>query len=252
MESVTAEDLAVFQERGVLRVPGAFPRDLANQVADTLWDDLSKRRGVKRADPSTWGTAPWGGFRGVAPLLDQIGTPRLTAALSVVLGSDEWRFGKRMGAILAGPPVGHAAAWRPTARTWHFDGGLGESGVMFFALFARLEPHEGGTMLLEGSHHLVEHFHSEIRAEDRSLSHSELQARLIDRYDLLHELTRREPLDPTQPSFLEGRPWQTTRLRVVDVCGEPGDVLVCKLNLLHAPPTYVGPQPRFFMKGNVV
>ena len=242
---LTAADLETYRERGVLRVPSAFPREAALEVQDILWSDVERRLQVRRGDPASWRAAPyWTGFQSIKSALGRIVSPQLTGALDHLLGAGTWRYPKQWGGLLVGPPADPSTPWTLTDRNWHWDGPP-LVGCLFFALFADLPPRSGGTLLVEGSGPLLQDWFEALPPEaprkQRSMRHQFLAS-----HPFLRRLSGRDPVDRDPDDLLathvdaEGR-----RLRVTEVSGEAGDVIVCHSNVVHAAPVHTGTAPRF-------
>jgi hypothetical protein len=63
---LTPEQRAEFDRRGVLRLPGFYPRRDIEVMADRLWADLAERFGILRDRPDSWTVAMPAHFRTLA------------------------------------------------------------------------------------------------------------------------------------------------------------------------------------------
>jgi len=244
LEPLTPSDIEVYRDRGVLRVPGAFPRAAALEIQEVLWRDVERRLDVRRDDHATWRAGYWSGFQSVKPALGRIVSPRMTAALDQLFGEGTWRYPKQWGGLLVGPPAEPSTPWTLTDRSWHWDGPP-LLGCLFFALFSDLPPRSGGTLLLEGSGPLLQDWFEALPPEasrkQRSLRHQFLAS-----HPFLRRLSGRDPVKRDPDELLDAAvDADGRRLRVTEVTGEAGDVVICHSNVLHAPPVHTGTAPRF-------
>lgn len=240
------DDVARFHERGVLRVPEAFPREVALGIRDTLCRDLERRLGVRADDRETWQRAPyWTGFRdGVKSAAGRVPSPRLAAALDQLLGAGRWSYPRRWGGLLVGPPEPAGTPWTLTDRSWHWDG-QPLVGASMFCLYTDLPPRSGGTVLVEGTGRLLQDWYERL-PPGGTRKMRDLRARFLAEHPFLRRLSGREPVAADPEDLLEPYVDETgTRLCVTEVSGRAGDVVVIHSNLLHATPVHTGTRPRF-------
>ena len=161
-----------FRERGFTRVEGALPRQLAARMEAHIWHALDARKGIRRHDPATWVE---GGVRGIGdlnrePAFRPFGSPAITAILDDLLGPGQWRHPASWGQILVTFP---AAQWswdslfqgqvEVSEISWHTDYPYDTppdqlAGVQLFCLLADLEAGGGGTLVIAGSHCVIQRF----------------------------------------------------------------------------------------------
>ena len=55
---LTSQQLAEFDQMGVVRLPGFLPTENVAAMADAIWADLNRRFGVERDRPDTWRLEP--------------------------------------------------------------------------------------------------------------------------------------------------------------------------------------------------
>ena len=238
-------DVARYHRTGVVRVAEAFPRDVALGLQDVLWRDAERRLAVSRTEPRTWSAVGgyWTGFASVRALTARIQGPRLTEALDQLLGADQWRYPDKWGGLLVGPPDPDPARWTLTDRSWHWDPPL--DGAAIFCLLSDIAPRAGGTLLVEGSGHLLRDWYDQLPSGPapklRTLRHQ-----FLNSHPYLRRLSGRDPVRHDPDDLLdphvdaEGR-----HLQVTEVSGEAGDVFVIHANLLHARAVHTGLVPRF-------
>lgn len=176
-----------------------------------MWAQLGERCGLLKDQPQTWfDDSRHIGFNGLSalrthPAFDGVGSDRLLAALRQLDGNNATRSAllrppKSWGGFLVtfprrilGSPHLQPPFWRlprdGIGTGWHWDGSPSlwldrpSRGVKVFTLFSDVEPRGGGTLLLAGSHRLVEAFFREL-PEKTPLSLR--QKPLKKRFDTIH------------------------------------------------------------------
>ena len=127
---LTDDEIEGFVRDGYVRLTHAFPRSLAEECCDLLWEELP----FDRDDPSTW-TGPvvrlWGSQ---APaFIESATTPRLHAAFDQLVGPGRWLPKAGMGTF----PVRFPSQADPGDTGWHIDGSVGPDGGMFLSVTSR-------------------------------------------------------------------------------------------------------------------
>ena len=121
----------------------------------------------------------------------------------------------------------NADAWTLPHGIWHLDlprlPRPGIPGLQAFAFLDAVPPGGGGTLVVRGSHRLL---------NDRSFARSKQVKRLLKREPWFAALMRRGEGDRQRfldaPAEVRGVPVQ-----VVELHGKPGDVVLTDLRLLH-------------------
>ena len=124
---------------GFLRIDGAFPRALADEARQILW----QATGCDPDDPATW-TKPvirLGMFT-QRPFVDAANTPSLHAAYDRLVGAGRWRRPMAMGTF----PVRFPSAEDPGDTGWHIDVSFGTESPDFMTWRANV--HSKGRALL--------------------------------------------------------------------------------------------------------
>jgi GT2 family glycosyltransferase len=243
---LSAEQREEFDRQGFVRLRGAF--DGTAEMQDRMWVFLA-RRGIDRDDPKTW---PTGDVRHLQKLLRDpafmpIGGTATTAAIDDLLGPGRWTRPDHWGEFLVTFPEPGRRWVVPTL--WHTDAAYSDPlqpplGVMVFSFLNRVEPRSGCTLVVAGSHRLVARFVAgrlnvaeEASATTRKAfyrSHPWLDDLLTadespDRYERL-----------TAEADIDGLP-----ARVVELTGEPGDIVIAHPLLAHCVSPNCARQPRF-------
>jgi hypothetical protein len=245
-----------FDELGVVRVEGAFDTGAAAAMSDVIWRELA-RRGIERDDRSTWTVETPMHLQHLKrdPAFDAIATPRTTGAISDVLDGQPWTRGTNWGAIFVTFPVPGAAPDVPCEH-WHIDAPYGLParplfGVKVFTLVADLAPGAGGTMLLAGSHRLLERFG---RTQPPYVLEKNARAcRALLRSDPFFTAlrTRGDPAERIERFVRNDSDVSGISVRVIDVHGRAGDIWLVHQSTLHARPTNTGIAPRFMLAKDV-
>ena len=244
---------AEFEERGFVRLRGAFSAEAARAMEERTWDSLGRRFGVCPNDPSTW-TVPLG--LGLQPLRKHavfraLGGDATFGALDELLGPDRWVRPKHWGQLLVSFPAPGAEAWTVPARLWHTDFPYAIPadrlcGVLLFSFISRVPDGHGGTAVVAGSPRVIRGFLEE-RPHLKRLKMKVARRALLDSDPWFRAL-----LDETEAPgeridrFVheEGRV-RDVPVRVVELTGEPGVVILGHPWLLHAPAPNCGDHPRF-------
>lgn len=277
---LTAAQIEDFIQRGWVKCEAAFPRAQAALAQDFLWDKLAER-GIRKDDPSTWHSP----MEFIAenyntPPFDGCATPRLAAACADLVGDGRWVAQHEIGWWGWWPvnfAVGSDQPWDVPADEWHIDtpdhgtrADAPDQGLLMICLFSEIGPRGGGTLLLEGSHRLASRF----LHESPGLTQNETNRRLKEGHPYLRALCGiddGEGLPGTDTSNARGvnaallersaASDKTARirrfmdevtvdddgieLRVVEVTGSPGDVVLGHPFLLHSPSFNHSGRPRF-------
>jgi hypothetical protein len=257
---LTNEQVQHFKEKGWVKVEQAYPREEALKVQDFLWNELLERHTVKRDDPSTW-TQPvirLGDY--YESVTDGCNTDRLTGAIEDLLGEDRWQLGQTRHKAMWGGFIINFGPEVPGG--WHYDGSQfrhyldsWEQGLLLVCLFSDVRKGGSGTLVAEGSHHIVakmlekhpeglglgeaiqecnKHpWLAELVAGHKA-SESKVGASLQEKKEYLSAFTESAYKDPDGYS-----------LRVVETTGGPGDIVICHPFLYHAPSNNELGVPRF-------
>jgi Phytanoyl-CoA dioxygenase (PhyH) len=245
-------ELQRFTETGILRLPGAFRAEDAQAMEEMIWR-FAAARGFVRTDPSTWGA---GAIPGLSPKMKrkatfQLGWTRaVTNAVDQLLDGD-WDRPSHCGALLVTFP--DSTHWQVPRRIWHADTHFAYEpdplfGIKTYGFINSVVAGQGGTCVISGSHHLVRRFARANVDVVRSLGHlppfMKSDPWLVD--------LQRGPGDPTRtkrllsPSQIDGH-----EIRVVELTGNPGDVVLTHPWTLHCIAPNASDRPRMMMSKNI-
>jgi ectoine hydroxylase-related dioxygenase (phytanoyl-CoA dioxygenase family) len=213
------DQVDAFIERGWTRLRHGFPPAVARAVRQ----DLGRRVGIDLERPEQW-TQPQVWLQEMmttAPYTDAL-TARFCAAVDQLVGPNRWKVTPEMGWW---PITFPGFDDPPYGDNWHIEGGWfhhhvssPEQALVNLFCFSTVEPGGGGTLLVEGSHHLAA----------RILWEAEPHGLEADDFD--------RPLT----ELLDRSGWSG----VVEVVAEAGDVVLAHPLLFHASNPNHGTRPR--------
>jgi len=106
----------------------------------------------------------------------------------------------------------------------------------------------GGTLFVAGSHKLVQ----DLLGEGERLSSAEARKRLIRKYRWMKALCSRSETESRVQRFMnEATMIDGIEVRVVEMTGEPGDVIFTHPMILHAPALNCSSSPRFALSTTI-
>ncbi len=240
---LTPGQLTKFALQGVLRLPGLLPPDPVQRAREAVLRQMDKlglrRDGAWSLEDKVWPVWP---ATGVKPARDighrhpeveaLIKEPALMAVVDALLGGRPFdhELYRRPQVLCSLPNLGPWAL----PGGWHSDSprlACGESpGVQMFTFLEPVEPRGGGTLVVAGSHRLL---------NDRGdLTIKDLN-RLLRQEPFFRELYRETGGDALPQGRVGDIP-----LRVVELTGEPGDVWIVDLRILHAAAPNASERPR--------
>jgi GT2 family glycosyltransferase len=245
-DGLTIDQLDQFDRDGFVRVRAGF--DGADAMADRLWEHLA-RRGIDRNDTATW---PSGKAHHLQKLLREpvfmpIGGPATTAAIDDLLGPGRWVRPEHWGEFLVNFPEPRRQWIVPTL--WHSDAAYTDPlkpplGVMVFSFLNRVDARGGGTLLLAGSHRLVARF-----AADRPSLSSEktpnIRRAFYQSHPWLSALVANDGDRSSFERFTEEADVGGVPARVVELTGDPGDIVISHPLIAHCVSPNCARQPRF-------
>jgi hypothetical protein len=241
-----------FEATGVVRLQGAFAPEQAAAMREAVWRHAERQAGLHPGDPASWAGSPvvnWQGLKrdpAFTPLADN---QSVSDALDVIFGVRGWQRPRAGAQILFSLP--EPGPWMlPDA--WHIDCGFEQAtwpvrSVKLFAFFGEVSPRGGGTMLLPGTHRLVNRYREGLPTSSAGagkenwrpfMRHHPWLARLLDGAGL-----------PDHGRSLVGAAGEVdgVPVQVVELTGSPGDVVVTHLHVFHARSPNTGTVPRLML-----
>lgn len=232
----------VFDRRGLLRLPGAVPAPAVTLMRDRLWAFLSGRRGIDPDRVQTWPTGPVRRLQSLrsSGAFAPMASGRVLGALDDLMGAGCRRPPRAWGMPLVTFPDAPGTPWRVPRSGWHVDSYGPEHdlpGVTVFAFLAPVAAAGGGTVVLEGSHRLVNRH----IATTGTWRPAQVRAELARSYPWLGDVWRGRR-DAGDEAVLGG-----VRTVLRELTGEPGDVVLMHPRTLHAAAPNTGPGPRVML-----
>jgi Phytanoyl-CoA dioxygenase (PhyH) len=237
-----------FARRGLLRLRAAIPAAEVETMRDRFWRFLADRHGIQPDRVDTWTTEH---PRNLQPLrrsgsFNAMGTAEVRRALDDLLGEGSWRPPKAWGLPLVTFPV-PGAGWRVPPSGWHVDSHGPDHelpGVTVFAFLSTVASRGGGTAVLPGSHRL---FNEHIAATGQWRP-ADVKAALAAKSPWLRDLwTAGTGPGRVERLVGEGAVVDGVPLRVEELTGEPGDVILMHPRTLHAPAPNGSAVPRMML-----
>jgi len=227
-----------FEDDGFVRLRGVLsPADCEAMRART-WRQL-ERNGVDPDNRHTWSPEKaWklqGIRRGDPPPAEQ---PQLRAALDALFEDGQWTAPRDWGQALVTMPS--PGPWRIPAHVWHLDHPYTHPrfaihGLNLFLLVDDVVAHGGGTLVVRSSHRVVDRFVESVEGlHDKKMK--VLRAQFHARNPWFTELADAEAqdgADRTERYMACDTEVDGVGVRVVELTGEAGDVVLCHPWLVH-------------------
>lgn len=228
-----------FDRDGAMVLRGAF--DPAGMV-ETMWGVLARRYRIRREDATTWPVGWFGKLTkfGKSGPFAGIATPAVNEAVTGIF-NDEWHERDRWGQPLITFPT--PGPWEIPSDAWHVDFPpmSPTPAVRLFAYLSPVLPGGGGTLIIAGSHRLVQR-------EPAGTKSSKVRERLAARSMWLRDLWRPVPGEDRVGRYMEGGcELDGVHLQVVELTGEPGDVVLWHPALFHGIAPNCRSEPRFML-----
>lgn len=245
---LTSEQKQAFDQIGFVRQPGAFSKEDAAEMVDRIWAAMKDKFDVTREDPASWTIQMGYGFADQKkdPAFHKVGSPTTIGAIDSLLGRDQWVRPSNWGQLLVTFPEAEKT-WTVPTEIWHTDFGFLPStnpfGVMVFAFLSDVGPKAGGTVVIERSHRLVQQF---VARQPREFLEKMKRVRLafMDSETWLRDLATSDDCAKRIERFTKTEIVAGIPVRVVELTGSPGDIVLCQPWLLHAVAPNCGRLPR--------
>lgn len=251
-------DVDGFTEQGIVALPGAFTQEEAARMRSTIWSDLEARTEVRQHDPATW---PAGGggdinlksLKGLDVFTPVVANRTLRDVLDQLLGPQRWKKPKRGPRLLLTFP--NPGRW-VLPSGWHFGGSFVRDTtpipwVQLWAFIDRVDPCGGGTLLLTGSHRLVEAYGRDLPDGYRP-GNGVNWSRFMEHYPQLDALRRGGTAeDPCREVLNERLDVDGVPVQAIELRGEPGDLFISHGHTFHAASPNTSRRPRLMMAGKI-
>ena len=250
---LTAAQRDEFDQTGALVLPGYFPAHDMAAMADAVWADLLKRFGIDRRRPQTWTTERPGKFQSIARAgaFKAFASPRLMAIGDAFLGAGQWmppRAPERGGLPMVTFNAGHA--WEAPHRLGHLDQSASMSVgrlpcIRVFAFLEPSRPRGGGTCYVAGSHRLA--IAVAARTPEKHLHTPDVLAAFRAEHPWFDALFSPGGDDRVRRFMTEGAVCDDVPVRVREMTGEVGDVVLLHPATLHCAAVNERPTPRMML-----
>jgi hypothetical protein len=262
---LTEDQVRHFIDKGWVKLEKAFPREDALAAQDVVWAYFKEQFGVDKHDKSTW-TKPrihLTNIQETQKFYDQpefmvCNTQRLFDAIEDLVGRGRCINtgvpNARFGTMAVTFPT--EGVWDVPTAGWHYDGNFFthyidslEQGLLVLCLFSDIAgPQCGGTLLVEGSHHLVAKV---LNDNPDGLLHPEANKKVFDSNPWMRELVGLEGNAAGGVNRIEKYMNQGYRdsdgfeLKVIEAAGNAGDIVLCHPFIVHAATANILGTPRF-------
>jgi hypothetical protein len=251
LTTLTSSDIKRFERDGYVVIKEAFSRADGLAMERRWWSELTDTHNIRPDDRSSWHQIP-GNLK--AAKRDRIHaailTDRVRGVFDDLLGAGTWPPPKDWGVTLVTFP--EPGSWEVPTRFWHWDNPLElhldrPRGLFVVSFIGSVAPRSGGTLILSGSPRLLIERERRIPADQRQVPAVKPWERFHRSHPWLMELTGKAPSPEDRiaafmdrETIVEGVP-----LRVVELTGEPGDMVFCHPVMVHCRAPNRGERPRF-------
>jgi len=224
-----------FDCRGLLRLPAAIPVAEVAAMRQRLWEHLLDAHAIEPGRPETWTVHLPAQFQKLTATgaFDAMAAGPLCAAIDHLLGPGRWKRPPHWGRPLVTFPR-PGLAWDVPTDGWHLDtrDNLDElTMLVVFAHLAPVRPRGGGTLVMTGSHRLTTAPGPRADVPARS---AEVKAYLRTVHPWLRDLWKAGGEAGRIHRYLvEGAVVGGVHVRIEELTGEPGDVVIMHPRLLH-------------------
>jgi hypothetical protein len=246
-----------FDDTGLLRLPSAIPEPQACAMREKLWAELEKKYHFRPDAPEGWregqvfGLQQVGRAGGFAGMM----SPALCAVLEDLFAPDGWERPAQWGTPLVTFPF-RGRRWEVPHQTWHLDtyGGLGVQRtlgeVTVFAFLDSVCAQGGATVAVIGTHRLIHELSAGSKTKIRSADGRRLLAQI---HPWLRDLWSEEDSETRKQRFMEeGAVVRGVPIKVVEITGQAGDIVVMHSSVLHTPSLNCCGKPRIVVRQSVI
>ena len=252
---LTKQQIALFEDRGLVKLPGAVGGQVVDAMAKSIWAELADRFAIDQHRAKSWTVTKvrpkWLRSIQQSDAWAGMASPILRSIVDQLLGRGEWIEPEHWGQILMNFPDG--GSWVLPHQAWHVDLAAGRHGertpgLQVFLFLESVLPRAGGTLAVCGSHHLV------ARCQDR-----------VTEGQRGHSGDFRRSLEKSDPWFRDlcsctGSPGERVErfmaletscdgipLQVEELTGEPGDMVLMHPLVFHNTSPHCGESARMML-----
>jgi hypothetical protein len=244
------EQRATFERRGLLQLSGQVDASVVGALRERIAAHLHAQRLVP--DPPPEGFAVFPSLTSSVTekcRFEELWGASTLSLLDDLLGAGRWQPPSGSGQILPITFPLEGVPWSLPHKVWHLDYTAPAAlehlpGVQLFLCVDRVERHGGGTLVVCGTHRLVDAIRRRERRNWPGRS-ADVRKRLKAASPWLRELASVREGEDREARFTSApTPCGDAELQVVELVGEPGDVFAMHPWLLHAPAPNCGARPR--------
>jgi ectoine hydroxylase-related dioxygenase (phytanoyl-CoA dioxygenase family) len=243
-----------FALHGVLRVQRAFSAARAAEMRDALWRAFAERYGIDRDDRASWRTSRPAGLQALTQM-DAFAFPTgetLCTAVDALLVAGHWRAPTHWGAPLVTFPT--PPPWSIPTDAWHLDfpayrHAAAVPGLRVLGFANDVGRHGGGTLAVAGSHRLVERYAE--RAAPDAVRSKDVRRALAAQHAWLELLWQRDAGSRVE-QLERGTRIDGIDVRVIELTGAPGDVVLMHPWTLHTAAPNCAAMPRLMVSQAIV
>jgi hypothetical protein len=241
MKVLTGADVEIFHEQGLIHCSSVFNSPDALAFQAEIWDELEQEFSIMRDDPPTWRVPPRSPKKAKTSLLnDRVINDRFRAIINDLLGPENWKEPNTWGGFLLTFPTPGKEPWELAHNLWHWDyelsRGFDLKGLLIFSFYSDVVPQGGGTLVVRGAHRVLERYYEDLTPAQRGWKHGEQRKHFMSHDPWFSELSHPQKEVDRKSYFMD----QDTEVRgvpvrVLELTGQPGDVVFCHPRLIHAP-----------------
>jgi hypothetical protein len=255
---LTSEQRAEFDQFGLLHIPDAIAKADIEQMNGALWAALESEHGMRRDAPESWQQGRASGIQAPARsnAFAAMGGPAVSSALDELFRPGGWEKPRRWGQPLVTFPNA-GKRWDVIHSSWHMDARAERSaprlpGVVVFAYLDAVLERGGGTLAVAGSHRLVEQLARSADPDDEGRS-ADVHKTLMRAHPWLRALwTNDEKIDRVERFMVRGAKIGGTHMRVIEMTGEAGDVIIWHPWLFHTAASNCRERPRLMLRQQII
>jgi len=255
---MTPEERDAFETHGIVRLQHRVDAGEVRNIADRAWEIAAQREKVVRDDPATWKRVPPAIMKQAKEedgLFQPLLGPKVAEVIDLLLGEGGWAQPRYSGQLLMTPP--DCKEWSLPHGVWHLDSPAPPTfesmpGVQLFLLLEDVEAQSGNTLVVSGSHRLVEHL-PERKDASFSGSSADVRKALATGVPWLRDLWRKGPNQERVDRLMNrSTDFEGIPLQVRELTGQAGDLFVMHPWILHAPSPHAGTRMRMMIVERLV
>jgi hypothetical protein len=249
--TLSPTELQRFHDDGYVVVRSAFSPDDARAMQDEWWAELAEVHGIVRDDRSTWRRIlPDLKRAKTSPIQERIATEQVRGVIDDLLGSGAWRPPKDWGRTITTFP--EPGDWDVPADGWHWDSPAAWhrrslEGLFIVSFIGAVAPRAGGTLIVSGSPRLLARHEATLTPEARRGDYRRQRDLFHRSHPWLAALGGKTAAAGDRIAAFMSAPTDVDGIpaRVIELTGEPGDMVFCHPSIVHSAAPNRGEHPRF-------